>query len=86
MKFRTFITDYVNELIVVKPIQNKEIPTETNISEDAKYFNMINPDTGLKYDIPLLSQTDGDYYFKYVYYMKLKERSPETFNKILNWS
>lgn len=52
---------------------------------DEEYFNMLNPETGLRYDIPMVSPVDPTYYFKYIYYMKLKERSPDTFQKILNW-
>lgn len=52
---------------------------------DKDYFNMLNPETGLRYDIPMTSPVDPTYYFKYIYYMKLKERSPDTFQKILNW-
>jgi len=52
---------------------------------DSEYFDEINPDTGLKYDIPGLSYTDHDYFFEYVRYMKMKEKNPEKFKQILNW-
>jgi len=53
--------------------------------DDAYYFNMKNPRSGLRYSIPLLSPLDPDYFQKYVYFMKIKERSPDTFEKILRW-
>ena len=46
---------------------------------------MLDPASGLKYNIPMLDTATPGYYFKYVYYMKLKESSPDTFEKILNW-
>jgi hypothetical protein len=53
--------------------------------DDAYYYANVNPKNGLRYDIPLLIPTDPDYYSKYVYNMKLKERSPNAFDKILRW-
>ena len=52
---------------------------------DHKYYMMMNPVTGRRYDIPMLSSLDPEYYFKYIYYMKINERSPDTFEKILRW-
>lgn len=52
---------------------------------DAFYYDIVNPDTGYRYDIPLLSTLDPEYFFKYVHYMKIRESSPDTFKKILNW-
>lgn len=60
-------------------------PVDASNLTDEEYFNMLNPETGLRYDIPMVSPVDPTYYFKYIYYMKLKERSPDTFQKILNW-
>ena len=60
-------------------------PADVSNLTDEDYFNMLNPETGLRYDIPMISPVDPTYYFKYIYYMKLKERSPDTFQKILNW-
>ena len=53
--------------------------------DDAYYFNMVDPCNGLKYDIPMLAPTHPEYFFKYVYNMKLKESSPDTFEKMLRW-
>lgn len=64
-----------------EPEKNTE-PEKT----DAEYFEMINPETGMRYEIPFLSYSDNDYFYKYVEYMKLKEKNPEQFEKILNWN
>ncbi|WP_038250915.1 hypothetical protein [Ghiorsea bivora] len=53
--------------------------------ENKYYYNMVNPQNGLRYDIPMLTPTDPDYFSKYVYFMKMKEQSEETFDKILRW-
>ena len=64
--------------------ENTEEKSEKEMT-DQYYFNMRDPATNLRYDIPLLSTTDPGYYFKYIYFMKLKERSPETFEKAMRW-
>jgi len=65
---------------------NTPKPTfQSKHEEDQYYLNMMNPQTGRRYDIPMLDSQAGDYYFKYIEFMKTKERSPETFDKILNW-
>ncbi len=53
--------------------------------ENSYYYNMVNPQNGMRYDIPMLNTLDPDYFFKYVNFMKIKERSPETFEKMLMW-
>jgi len=58
---------------------------KTKHEENQYYYNIVNPKNGLRYDIPMLTTRDPDYYFKYVNFMKMKERSEETFNKVLNW-
>jgi len=52
---------------------------------DSYYYNMIDPKSGYRYDIPMLTTLDPVYYFKYVRYMKIKEQSSDTFEKILRW-
>jgi hypothetical protein len=96
MEFRDFITKKSDDILRFTGNVNESDPdvnTKAGHSGDAgasnltdeEYFNMLNPETGLRYDIPMVSPVDPTYYFKYIYYMKLKERSPETFQKILNW-
>ena len=94
MEFRDFITKKSDDILRFTGNVNESDPdvnTKTagpagasNLT-DEEYFNTLNPETGLRYDIPMVSPVDPTYYFKYIYYMKLKERSPDTFQKILNW-
>ena len=49
------------------------------------YFDMIDHQTGFRYDIPMLDTMDPDYFAKYVRFMQIKERSPDTFDKIQRW-
>ena len=51
---------------------------------DEYYFNLID-DSGFRYSIPLLNTNDQDYYSKYINYMQIMERSPDTFEKIVRW-
>lgn len=69
------------------PVSAQPVSTQpiNVVSPDDKYFQILNPDTGLRFDIPLLSPVDPNYYFQYIYYMKLREQSPEAFQKTLNW-
>ena len=53
--------------------------------DDSYYFNIIDPWRGNKYDIPMLSRLDPTYYFRYVYFMRIRETSPDTFEKMLRW-
>jgi len=53
--------------------------------ENNYYYNMLDPRTGQRYEIPMLTRMDPAYYYKYINFMKMKERSEETFSKILNW-
>ena len=62
----------------------EEVP-ESNIKDDNYYFNMVDPETQNRYNIPMLSPVDPGYYYEYIYYMKMKEKTPDTFNKILGW-
>ncbi|MBL7005338.1 MAG: hypothetical protein ISR69_15075 [Gammaproteobacteria bacterium] len=71
----------------MKNTQNITEPTpEERFAEIKRLFKIVDPETGERYDIPLLSSIDGDYFFKYAYYMEILEDSPETFEQILNWN
>lgn len=95
MEFRDFVTKKSDDILRFTGNVNESDPDVNTAARsgpvgasnltDEEYFNMLNPETGLRYDIPMVSPVDPTYYFKYIYYMKLKERSPETFQKILNW-
>jgi len=46
---------------------------------------IVDPDTGLPYNVPNLDPEDPGYVQAYAYVMWLRETSPETFRQILNW-
>jgi len=70
-----------------KIVESQHYPKDNGYTKtDSEYFDEINPDTGLKYDIPGLSYTDNNYFFEYVRYMKMKEKNPEKFKQIINWN
>lgn len=90
LKKRSEVKPVVNESgapVSAQQVSAQPVSTQPiNIaSPDDKYFQILNPDTGLRFDIPLLSPVDPNYYFQYIYYMKLREQSPEAFQKTLNW-
>jgi len=53
--------------------------------EDQYYMDIIDPRNGKPYNIPLLTMQDPEYLSQYAYFMRLKERDPVAFEKILNW-
>lgn len=67
-----------------------EIPTQTfdgsTIKDDTEYWHTVNPNTGFRYDIPLLLKSDIEYVSKYISFMKLKETDPAAFGRILQWA
>ncbi len=65
-----------------KTVQN-DINTDKG---DSYYFGLVDENTGFKYNIPLLDASAPGYYFKYVYYMRLKERSENTFSQLMGWN
>lgn len=67
-------------------IQEQHAPEPANVEKtDEDFYATINPDTGYRFDIPMLDKLDPQYYFKYVDHMKRKDIAPETFEKLLNW-
>jgi hypothetical protein len=50
-----------------------------------EYFDTFDPRNGMRFDIPMLNTTDPRYYYKYIDYMKMREQSPDTFEKVLSW-
>lgn len=54
--------------------------------EDQYFYNMVDPVTGKRFDIPMLNTQDPNYYFKYIKFMKIKEISPNTFDTLLRWN
>jgi hypothetical protein len=66
---------------------NDEVNAENAPTEKTDWdcYQMKDPKTGFSYDIPYLKFSDPEYLFKYIDYMKLKEKNPEEFEKILRW-
>jgi len=93
MKFKEYIekakndpgTELTEDTIPVIEPQNNAIDKTTLIDPDYAYYMIMDPSTGSRFDIPMLSPLDPGYLFKYIYYMKLRETSPDAFRKILNW-
>jgi len=72
----------------MKNKNTKDLKNETKspeVKDDSYYWDMINPDTGVRWNIPMLDTLSPTYFHDYVNYMKLKERTPETFEKVLSW-
>jgi len=55
------------------------------VKDNSYYFDLKDPRTGLRFDIPMLDTLSPTYFYDYVYYMKLKESSPDTFEKVMRW-
>lgn len=67
-------------------VEAENIEKQTSLKKDDNYyFDILDPKTGMRYNIPLLEKT-GSYYQDYVHYMKIKETSPSTFDKIMSWN
>ena len=71
------------------PVHENTEVTEINSNKPSKTLlermNEVNPDTGLPYNIPMLSPGNPDYNYLYADIMRLKEESPETFNSLMKW-
>lgn len=57
---------------------------QLGITEDL--WNTVNPETGMRFDIPMLNFLDPMYKIKYINYMKLKEEKPEEFERLMQWN
>ena len=53
--------------------------------DDSYYWDIVEPYSRRRYDIPMLSTTEPGYFRLYVRFMRTKEQSPNTFEKILRW-
>ena len=70
---------------VTDELPEKPLTFVDDVERDQYYYNIMNPETGERFDILLLIKTNPTYYYKYINYMKIRERSPETFATIMNW-
>ena len=77
------LRSYLGELLYPSGIDPEvyQLPPE----EEEQLANEVDPETGRPYDIPLLFPTDPLYRVKYISFMLLKRRAPDTFQAILNW-
>ncbi len=66
-------------------LQNDEKLLSYVTKDNSYYFDLVDPRNGYSYDIPMLKRTDPAYFYRYVDYMKMKEQSPDTFEKMLRW-
>ena len=55
-------------------------------STNNEYFNILDPDTGRRYMIPMLDVAAPGYFFKYINFMKILQSSPRTFKSIMEWA
>jgi hypothetical protein len=84
--------DMVKKSNSVNPVpelneENISPETDTNTVQKTQLerMNEVNPDTGLPYNIPMLSPGNPDYNYLYADIMRLKDESPETFNLLMKW-
>jgi len=85
-KLKKIIEEVKTELGLQQNIDDIRKMNGTTYSKtDSEYFDEVDPDTGLKYDIPGLSYLDFDYFSEYVRYMKMKEKNPDQFKQIMDW-
>ena len=49
-------------------------------------WNTLNPETGMRFEIPMLKFMDNDYKLKYIEYMKMRQDDPEAFERVLQWN
>jgi len=80
-------TNQENNIINLNVLKESEIPADkpAGFPTDDELFNTVNPETGIRYDIPMLATDAVDYYWSYIYYMKILLKSPELFKSIMEW-
>jgi hypothetical protein len=80
-----------DEVIAGTSVKVPAIETTPELTADDKFkelqrlFKIVDPRTGMRYDIPLLDRNSASYFFDYSDRMKLKERDPATFERMLRW-
>jgi len=55
------------------------------MKEDNKLFNTVNPQTGKRYEIPMLDKNDHKYRELYIEAMRLKKEDPDSFERMMDW-
>ena len=79
------VIDAPTDKVITTDVPGKPLTFADDVERDQYYYNIMNPDTGRRFDIPMLITTSPSYYYKYIEFMKLRERSPDTFEKVLSW-
>lgn len=82
------VQEALGDDVVIEPELNMGTMNSTGTTTKGVeyYFNIMNPDTGFRFDIPLLKLIDNDYKTRYAYYMKLREEKPEEFKEVMAWN
>ena len=62
-----------------------ELTADEKLKERQRLFKIVDPRTGMRYSIPLLDYNSPSYFREYSEYMKILERDPATFERILRW-
>ena len=55
------------------------------MKEDKKLFNTMDPKTGKRYEIPMLSKNSYNYRENYIEAMRLKIEDPQSFERMMDW-
>jgi len=76
LSFEEYFKKINENLSIIQQDNRKEID----------YYNIINPETGVRYDIPFLEVSDDEYVKKYSDFMKIKLEDEEKFKELLEWS
>lgn len=81
----------INEEITPVEIDNQvayEAPEAplTALENAQRLYNIKDPKTGKRYDIPLLDRNATDYFTQYIAKMEILERNPESFKKLMEWN
>ena len=55
------------------------------MKDDNKLFNIKNPQTKKRYEIPMLDKNDHEYRELYIDAMRLLKEDPESFERMMDW-
>lgn len=69
----------------VSIVQDVKSP-EDIMNNYKRLFAIVNPKTGMRYDIPMVDRNKPGYFFEYVDCMKILERDPKTFKRMMEWN
>ena len=64
----------------------EENPLQTAPKTMEDYWNTVDPDTGMRFEIPMLKFMDNEYKIKYINYMKMRESDPVAFEGVMRWN